>query len=148
MPSIGLNAELERQREDRKDLQAQIDAFVTTDANNSGTLDLKIAAAEAIVTEKHEALRRAYDGNQIYRLAASWYGVSTYAVTPEQFATARWVFATFSAIAVALAGSVAALVYYASSRSTRCSVHIWHIDGQDLSRAPRLLRTLAETCRS
>ena len=113
----GLNAELERQREDRKNLQAQIDALVTTDANDSGALDLKIAAAEAVVTEKREALRRAYDGNQIYRLAASWYGVSTSAVTPEQFATARWVFATFSAIAVALAGSVAALVYYASSRA-------------------------------
>jgi hypothetical protein len=36
--------------------------------------------------------------------------------TPEQFAMARWVFSTFSAIAVALAGSVAALVYYARNR--------------------------------
>ena len=59
-----LNAELERQREDRKNLQAQIDALVTTDANDSGAIDLKIAAAEAVVTEKREALRRAYDGNQ------------------------------------------------------------------------------------
>jgi hypothetical protein len=56
------------------------------------------------------------DGNQIYRLAASWYRVNTSDVTPEQFATARLVFATFSAIAVALAGSIAALVYYARSR--------------------------------
>jgi hypothetical protein len=30
---------------------------------------------------------------------------------------ARWVFSTFSAIAVALAGSVAALVYYATNRA-------------------------------
>ena len=61
-------------------------------------------------------LRRAADGNQVYRLAASWYRVNTSDVTPEQFATARLVFATFSAIAVALAGTVAALVYYARSR--------------------------------
>jgi hypothetical protein len=112
-----LNAELGRVREDRKNLQAQIDALVMTDANDGAAIDPKIAAAEAVVTEKREALRHAYDGNQIYRLAASWYGVSTFAVTEEQFATARWVFATFSAIAVALAGSVAALVYYASTRA-------------------------------
>jgi hypothetical protein len=49
-------------------------------------------------------------------LAANWYGVSTSDVTPEQFAMARWVFSTFSAIAVALAGSVTALVYYARNR--------------------------------
>jgi hypothetical protein len=37
-------------------------------------------------------------------------------VTPEQFATARWVFAIFSANRRRLAGTVAALVYYARSR--------------------------------
>jgi hypothetical protein len=42
--------------------------------------------------------------------------VSTANVTPEQLATARWVFSTFSAFAVALAGSIAALVYYARNR--------------------------------
>src|SRR5262249_34980074 len=46
----------------------------------------------------------------------SWYGVSTSDVTAEQFATARLAFSTFSAIAVALAGSIAALVYYARTR--------------------------------
>jgi hypothetical protein len=55
-------------------------------------------------------------GNQIYRLVAMWYGVSTSDVTEEQFATGRRVFSAFSAIAVALAGSIAALVYYARSR--------------------------------
>jgi hypothetical protein len=45
-----------------------------------------------------------------------WYGVSTSDVTSGQFATARWVFATFCAVAVAVAGSIAALVYYARSR--------------------------------
>jgi hypothetical protein len=43
--------------------------------------------------------------------------VSVSDVTEEQFATARWVFATFSAVAVSLAGSIAALVYYARSRT-------------------------------
>ncbi len=112
-----LNAELESVREHRKNLQAQIDALVTTDASDGAALDLQIVAAQSAVTEKRDALHRAHDGNQIYRLAASWYGVSTSAVTAEQFATARWVFATFSAIAVALAGTVAALVHYASSRA-------------------------------
>ena len=60
--------------------------------------------------------RLAADGNQIYRLAASWYGAGVTDVTPAQFAAARLVFATFSSIAVALAGTVAALVYYAQNR--------------------------------
>jgi hypothetical protein len=42
------------------------------------------------------------------------YGITD--VTPAQFAAARLVFATFSSIAVALAGTVAALVYYAHNR--------------------------------
>jgi hypothetical protein len=112
----GLSAELTRQREERKRLQSQIDDLVSTDASDVTTLDQKIGAAASSVNEARQALRRAADGNQIYRLAASWYGVSTSSVTAEQFATARWVFATFSAIAVALAGSIAALVYYAGSR--------------------------------
>jgi hypothetical protein len=45
--------------------------------------------------------------------------VSTSEVTPQQFATARWVFSTFSAIAVALAGSIAALVHYSRDREPR-----------------------------
>jgi hypothetical protein len=42
--------------------------------------------------------------------------VSAADVTAQQFAVARWVFATFSALAVAFAGGIAALVYYARSR--------------------------------
>ncbi len=68
------------------------------------------------MAEARKRLRSAADGNPIYRLAACWYGVSTSDVTEEQFATARWVFSTFSAVAVALAGSIAALVYYARTR--------------------------------
>ncbi|MGZ6623921.1 MAG: hypothetical protein ACXVHD_30455, partial [Solirubrobacteraceae bacterium] len=51
------------------------------------------------------AISAARDENQIHRLAASWYGVSVSDVTEEQFATARFVFSTFSAIAVAMIGS-------------------------------------------
>jgi hypothetical protein len=111
-----LSAELARQREGRKELQSQIDELVKTDHSDVAGLDQKIRIAERTVTEARKSLRSARDGNQIYRLAASWYGVSTSGVTEEQFATARWVFATFSAVAVSLAGSIAALVYYARSR--------------------------------
>jgi hypothetical protein len=111
-----LSAELVRQREERKQLQSQIDDLVSSDASDATALDQKIGAARSAMNEARQALREAADGNQIYRLAASWYGVSTSNVTAKQLATARWVFATFSAIAVALAGSIAALVYYARSR--------------------------------
>jgi hypothetical protein len=111
-----LSMELAGQREERKQLQSQIDELVTKDANDAASLDQGIGTAVSAVNEAHQVLRNAADGNQIYRLAASWFGVSPSNVTSEQFAIARWVFATFSAIAVAIAGSVAALVYYAPSR--------------------------------
>ena len=111
-----LGSELERQRDERKQLQWQIDELVSVDAANAANIDRSIAAAAGIVTDARKTFRTATDGSQIYRLAANWYGVSTSNVTPEQFAMARWVFSTFSAIAVALAGSVAALVYYARNR--------------------------------
>jgi hypothetical protein len=111
-----LSAELARQRVERKELQSQIDKLVSSDNSNLAELHQKIGTAEQAVAEARKRLRSAADGNQIYRLAASWYGVSTSRVTEEQFATARWVFSTFSAIAVALAGSIAALVYYARTR--------------------------------
>jgi hypothetical protein len=111
-----LSAELARQREDRQRLQWQIDGFVSADAKDTAELDQQIGRARGTVTEARQAFRRAADGNQVYRLAASWFGVSTSDVTAEQFAKARWVFATFSAVAVALAGTIAALVYYSGSR--------------------------------
>jgi len=112
-----LSATLASLREERKKLQSQIDELVTIDASKAAEFDPKIAAAASGANEKREALRREKDKNQIYRLAASWFGANTSTVTEEQFATARWVFATFSAIAVAVAGSVCALVYYAPSRA-------------------------------
>ena len=111
-----LSDDLARQREERKQLPVQIDGLVRGDAQDAANLDRKIGTATVAVNEARQMLRRAADGNQIYRLAASWYRVNTSDVTPEQFATARLVFATFSAIAVALAGTVAALVYYARGR--------------------------------
>src|SRR6185295_3760655 len=97
-------------------LQSQIDNVVSGDASESLGLQKKILDARMSVGEAEQALRVASDKNQIYRLAASWYGVNTSDVTATQFAWARWVFSTFSAIAVALAGSVAALVYYSGNR--------------------------------
>ena len=111
-----LNDDLAGQRGDRKQLQSQIDELVKRDADRVTDLDEKTAAARNAVTEGRDAVRKAEDGNQIYRLAASWYRVSTSDVTAEQFAAARWLFATFSAVAVSLAGGIAALVYYARSR--------------------------------
>jgi hypothetical protein len=112
-----LSSELARYREERKQLHSQIDELVRLDAKEAADADQKIAAAAAALNETRQTLHHAVDGNQIYRLAASWYRVGTSDVRPEQFATARLVFASFSAIAVALAGSVAALVYYARSRT-------------------------------
>ena len=111
-----LSTALTSLRDERNELQAQIDSLVTVDAGGSAQLDSKVTAAEFSVNEKRQAFKHAVDGNQIYRLAASWYGVSTSDVTEEQFASARWFFATLSAIAVAAAGSICALVYYAPTR--------------------------------
>jgi hypothetical protein len=111
-----LTRELAPHRDERKQLQAQIDLLVSTDAKEVAELNKKASLATNAVAETRKALRSAQDGNQIYRLAASWYGVGISDVTAEQFAKARWVFASFSALAVSLAGTVAALVYYASTR--------------------------------
>jgi hypothetical protein len=111
-----LGSELERQRDERKQLQSQIDGLVSADTADAERIGQSISASEGIVTEARKTFRAAADGSQIYRLAANWYGVSTSDVTPKQFAMARWAFSTFSAIAVALAGSVAALVHYARDR--------------------------------
>jgi hypothetical protein len=112
-----LSNDLARQRDARKQLQAQIDALVSSDAESVAALDLAIVAASEAVTAARVAFRQAADGNQIYRLAASWFRVSTADVTAEQFAAARWVFTSFSAVAVALAGSIAGLVYYSGTRA-------------------------------
>jgi hypothetical protein len=111
-----LSDNLSRQRDERRQLQSQIDELVSRDASELTALEQKIGDARVSVDEARKSLRSAADGNQIYRLAAMWYRVDTSNVTTEQFATARWVFSTFSSIAVALAGSITALVYYARCR--------------------------------
>jgi hypothetical protein len=111
-----LSDNLSRQREERRLLQSRIDELVSQDASELTALEQKTSSAKVSVDDARKSLRSAADGNQIYRLAAMWYRVDTSNVTPEQFAMARWVFSTFSAVAVALAGSIAALVYYAQCR--------------------------------
>jgi len=111
-----LGKSLHGEREERNNLQSQIDTLVSKDASEAAQLSQRIASAKASVSDAQQAFRTAADKNQIYRLAASWYGVSTSDVTAAQFASARWVFSTLSAIAVAFAGSIAALVYYARAR--------------------------------
>jgi hypothetical protein len=73
----GLGSELERQREERKQLQSQIDELVSVDAGDAADIGRSIATAEEIETDARRAFRTAVDGSQIYRLAANWYGVST-----------------------------------------------------------------------
>jgi hypothetical protein len=111
-----LGTDLEHQREERKALQKQIDGWVAADAADAADIDRKNALAAYAATEARKAFRAAADGNQIFRLAANWYGVATADVTPEQFATVRWAFSTFSAVAIAFVGSVAALVHYSNNR--------------------------------
>ena len=111
-----LSGNLQRERQERNRLQSEIDELVSVDAKEAASLNQKIGEARNSVSVADEALRAAAAKNQIYRLAASWYGVSTHEVTDLQFSNARWVFSTFSATAVALAGSIAALVFYARNR--------------------------------
>jgi hypothetical protein len=45
-----------------------------------------------------------------------WYRIGVDQVTDKQFESVRFWFSTFSAVAVALAGTISALVYYAADR--------------------------------
>ena len=107
----------QRLTKERDDRQSELDELVKKDRGGVVSLDKDITAAASAVGEAKKAWQAEVNGNQIYRLAASYFRVNTTDVTDAQFATARWVFSTFSAIAVAVAGSVAALVYYAQERT-------------------------------
>jgi hypothetical protein len=111
-----LSTGLAHLRDERNQLQSQIDELISKDATNATVINNKISAAQVSVNEAQQAVQKAVDGNQIYRLAASWYRVGIADVTAEQFATARLVFSTFSAVAIAFVGSIAALVHYARDR--------------------------------
>jgi hypothetical protein len=106
-----LNGMKAKEEQEKASLQAEIDELVKSDAHNAARLVQRKAAATAVVNERREEFRRIADRNPIYRVAASWFG--TKELTQEQFALTRWWFATLSAVAVALAGSVAAFVHYA-----------------------------------
>ena len=75
-----------------------------------------MAAASDAVRAAKKAKAEQISQNQIFRLAAMWSRVSPADVTPEQFEFVRFWFSVFSAIAVSLAGTVSALVYYAKQR--------------------------------
>ena len=64
-----LSDDLARQREERKQLQVQIDGLVRGDAQDAANLDRKIGTATVAVNEARQTLRGAADGNQVYRLA-------------------------------------------------------------------------------
>jgi hypothetical protein len=106
-------AEVNRLSKERGDLQRLIDDLVMKDRGRSEKLEKQIAGASRAVSEAKKARDEQISQNQIYRLAASYFRKDPSDVQPREFELARWVFATFSAIAVALAGSVAALVHYA-----------------------------------
>jgi hypothetical protein len=106
---------LQREKKDR--IHSQIEDLTEKDARAVVALHRRVTEAEDRVKDFRQEFRSAADGNQIFRLAASWFGIAVTDVTQEQFSKARLVFSTFSSIAVALAGSVAALVYYSHNRA-------------------------------
>jgi hypothetical protein len=99
--------EVGRITKERDDLQHQIDSVVSKDRSGAETLEKQIAEASAKARVAKQDYEDEISQNQIYRLANS------FGWTLER---ARMVFSTFSAVAVALTGSVAALVYYARER--------------------------------
>ncbi|MGV7212520.1 hypothetical protein [Bradyrhizobium sp. UFLA05-112] len=104
---------LGEQRDDLRKAQVNV---INGDRNAIKQLDIEITEASRAVSEVRNARDEQISQNQIYRLAAMWYRISATDVSNEQFEFVRFWFSTFSALAVALAGSVAALVYYAKQR--------------------------------
>jgi hypothetical protein len=100
----------------RDDLQRQINILVNSDRGDAKKLDAEIAAAREAVKDAAKLRKEQLSPNQIFRLAAMWYRRGVEEVTDAQFEFVRFWFSVFSAIAVAMAGTVAALVYYAKDR--------------------------------
>jgi hypothetical protein len=109
-----LNNGLESERGRVAGLQEQINGFVKGDNAAVASRTLKETEAANSVKDAHLAFDRAAAANPIYQLATSWFHTSN--LTAEQLAITRWWFSTMSAIAVALTGSVAALVHYSGDR--------------------------------
>jgi hypothetical protein len=129
-----LNGMKAKEEQEKASLQSEIDELVKSDAHNADTLTQRRAAATAVVNARREEFRRVADNNPIYRVAASWF--RTTQLTQEEFATTRWWFATISAVAVAVAGSVAAFVHYARSVAPGSS-SVLEIQMAKLARARR-----------
>jgi hypothetical protein len=100
----------------RDGLSTQIYALINSDRSATRKLEDEIAAASEAVSVAKKAKAEQISQNQIFRLAAMWYRIGPADVSAEQFEFVRFWFSVFSAIAVALAGTVAALVYYARQR--------------------------------
>jgi hypothetical protein len=105
-----------RLNKERDERQNQLDELVKQDRGVTSDIERQLAAANLIASNAKKSWEIEINSNQIYRLAAAYFRVAVSDVTDAQFSFARWVFSTFSAIAVALAGTVAALVYYAAER--------------------------------
>jgi hypothetical protein len=103
-------------QEREADLEKQINILVTSDRGDTKKLDAEIAVARVAVKKAEGVRKEELNSNQIFRLAAMWYRRGVDQVTDEQFEFVRFWFSVFSSIAVAMAGTVAALVYYAKDR--------------------------------
>jgi hypothetical protein len=97
-------------------LRAKIAALTDSNRQAAQKIEDDITAARGAVGAAKKAKAEQVSHNQIFRLAAMWYRVAPADVTPEQFEFVRFWFTVFNAIAVALAGTVSALVYYAKQR--------------------------------
>jgi hypothetical protein len=100
----------------RDELRAQNEKLINSDHEAAQKLLDEIAAANDAVSIAQKARDDQVRQNQIFRLAAMWYRVSSTEVTQKQFEFVRFWFSIVSAIAVSLAGTVFALVYYAKQR--------------------------------
>ena len=104
------------------DLRTKISTLTESDRETGQKLEDEMAAASDAVSAAKKAKAEQIGQNQIFRLAAMWNRVSPADVTPEQFEFVRFWFSVFSALAVSLAGTVIALVYYAKHRIPRQSL--------------------------
>jgi hypothetical protein len=100
----------------RDDLRKEQINLINGDRNDTKKLETDITEASHAVIEAKKVLAEQISQNQIYRLAAMWYRISPTDVSNEQFEFVRFWFSIFSAIAVSLAGTVSAFVYYAKQR--------------------------------
>jgi hypothetical protein len=78
--------------------------------------EAKIQEAQTELVKRVERSQQAKEENQIYRLAGMWFGVKAGDVTPGQFNGVRSFFCLFGAIAIALAGTISALVFYSRDK--------------------------------